>query len=191
MIFNRSAQPTHRLHGFTLIEMLVLIIIVAVISSVMVPRYAQFAAATKFRRDVRRIAEVLAWARESAIENDTSATVQFDRQTETFVVTLDPNTPADDMPSVFSDSTNQNAQSGTPAPRVLTLEEYLLVRISPNSSQNSSNSQNSDSQNTLHFNSDGSCEGWILDIASPQTNSTERIVVSPTTGRITNETDAS
>src|SRR5689334_7855761 len=84
--------------GFTLIELLVVILIMAVMVSVVVPSYGRFLQKTRFDTTRMEIVDLLAWAREQAVSRDTTATLAFDPQSETFVVTVTPPPPQADMP---------------------------------------------------------------------------------------------
>jgi Tfp pilus assembly protein FimT len=112
------------LRAFTLIEMIVLIIIIAVLSSVAVPRYARFQARVRFEGTVQKVVNFLTWAREMAQEQGVEMVVQFDPQSETFTALLQQVEDLADMPIALQDA------QGTPLPpqpRTLTLREEVSV----------------------------------------------------------------
>src|SRR5579872_4956340 len=120
-----------RQRGFTLIEILVVIIIIAVMSSVAVPAYFRFLAHTSFTQSVQQTVSLLAWARNAAVETGSDVTVQFDLHAGTITVQVQqPDTSggqsglASDMPTAMQDQQN----SATPIqPRVSPLGEDMSV----------------------------------------------------------------
>src|SRR4051794_29344581 len=71
-------SPARRRAGFTLIEMVVMIMIIAILSSVAVPAYHRFRARTQFEATVQKTVSLLAWARAAAIESNADAVVRYD-----------------------------------------------------------------------------------------------------------------
>src|SRR2546429_7115710 len=82
----KRGTPNAERRAFTLIEMIVLIIIIAVVSSVAVPAYSRFNATAKFQSVVRETMAMLDSARLTAIQSGADVTVQFDAQSATFMV---------------------------------------------------------------------------------------------------------
>ena len=72
--------------AFTLIELLMIIIIIAVVSALVVPAYARYWSKAKFESSVHQIEEMLSDARDKAVELDTTTTVSFNKQSQTFMV---------------------------------------------------------------------------------------------------------
>ena len=172
--------------AFTLIEMLVLIIILAMLSSVVVPASTRFYAKAKFQQSVQDIVGLLAYARSSAIESNTESVVRFDAQTDTFMVTRDSTTPAADVPSAL-----QESQDAAPIPesRISRLGDDIMVAdfksYDPTGDSNSSMGQK---MAELRFHEDGSSSGGQFVLRS-MNGYAEIVEVAPMTGRAT-ATDA-
>ena len=84
--------------GFTLIEMIVLIIIIAVMSSLAVPTYSRFHASMEFKQSVRSVIGLLQHARQAAIQSNADATLSYDSRSGTFVVEVEAPEPGQDNP---------------------------------------------------------------------------------------------
>src|SRR5437899_2022414 len=106
----KAQHPT--LHAFTLIEMLVLIIIIAVLSSVVVPAYARFHEKAKFHQGVQQMVEFLASAREEALKAGSDAVVRFDPQTEALAFSVETQTPNTDVPTAMQTSQTSPESQG-------------------------------------------------------------------------------
>lgn len=179
-------------HGFTLIEMVVVIIIVAVVSAILVPAYSHFYAKARFDGNVREVLDVFAYAREQAIAKDAPATLTFDPQSESFAVTVTPLPPPVDQPTVFADV---NADSSL-------LQQTHLVHLDPNmgvvgfsatdTSQGSGNSAGSGGRgaSTVRFRPDGTSDGAEMTVVAADSGYSAHLVLLPGTGRMQIADDA-
>ena len=162
--------------------MLVLIIIIAVMSSVVVPASSRFYAKAKFQQNVQNVVGLLSYARSAAIDSNSDAVVKFDAQTETFMVTLESQTPATDLPTALQEA-QINAQ--TPDTRVGRLAEDIIVTnfqaYDPTGSAASAMGQKAAE---LRFHEDGSSAGGQFVLQSLD-GYTAVIEVAPMTGRAT------
>lgn len=168
--------------AFTLIEMLVLIIILAMLSSVVVPASTRFYAKAKFQQNVQDVVGLLAYARSSAIESNSESVVRFDAQTDTFMVTRDSTTPATDVPTALQD-TQDAAQ--IPDSKITRLgEDVMVADFKSYDPAGDSNSSMGQKMAELRFHDDGSSSGGQFVIRSM--NGYSAIVeVAPMTGRAT------
>lgn len=170
-------------HAFTLIEMIVLIIIIAVLSSVAVPRYARFYARVRFDGTVQKVVSFLAWVREMAREQGADMVVQFDPQTETFTALLQRADDSADMPIALQDA------QGTPLPpepRTLTLDEDVTVAefaVYDRSTSIGTLNSPGNGRNQIRFHEDGSADAARLLLRSMDGYETLLEIV-PLTGRV-------
>ncbi|MCH7595422.1 MAG: prepilin-type N-terminal cleavage/methylation domain-containing protein [Planctomycetes bacterium] len=79
-------QPDRIRRAFTIIEVLMVVFIIGVISTLAVPRYSNFVAQHRAESAARRIAADIALARRHARLTSTSQTIQFDVSNNRYVV---------------------------------------------------------------------------------------------------------
>ncbi|MDE2126404.1 MAG: prepilin-type N-terminal cleavage/methylation domain-containing protein [Armatimonadetes bacterium] len=80
-------QTRHRLQGgFTLIELICVITIIAVTSAVVVPAYARFMATEQFRAAAATVESTFAGAHARAIQNDAPVVITFDTASQVLQV---------------------------------------------------------------------------------------------------------
>src|SRR5215467_9253360 len=120
-------MPCRRDRAFTLIELLIVIIIIAVMASAVVPAWAKFWARAQFDAKTREIQDVFAYAREQAITNDTPSTVRFDPQSATLTVTITQPPPVTDQPAAFGAAENPDAARTSAAPYIVPLGEDFVI----------------------------------------------------------------
>lgn len=171
------------LKAFTLIEMLVLIIIIAVLTSVAVPAYARFHARAKFQQSVQETVSLLAWARDQAIQNGADSVIRFDPQTETFQVTVETPGADADRPSAVQES----QEAGAPAaPRTLNLgDEVAIPDFTVYGAQQSMAASPDNTRRELRFHDDGRSNGAQFVMVRPGDSYAVLIDISPAAGRIT------
>jgi len=155
---------TFRSHrdGFTLIEMLVLIIIMAVLSSVAVPAYSRFRAATAFDVRVGELVGFLSSARALAIETGSDVRVTFDAQSDTFQMEARSGEAVDDRPTAMTDV----AENG-PAPARMTFAfdgTFAVANFEVFGPELATDPKASESQTTVVFHDDGTSDGVRFDI---------------------------
>lgn len=170
--------------AFTLIEMLVIIIIIAVMASIVVPSYDHLWLGSRFDMAVADIQDVFAYAREKAIENDTTTTVSFDSKNQNFIVQVTTLPPQTDLPVALQNAQDNNSQNANPAgtPRTFTIAENCQVH----DFRSGGSSGPTTGGGTVHFRGDGSCDGaeFILD---SDTGYRAHLVLMPAAGRLNRE----
>ena len=166
-----KAQPFRKIkrhqQAFTLIEMITVIVMLAIISSTVVPAYLRYLTRAEFDKGVQQVRGLLVWAKSEAAKSSHDATVTFDQQSNT--ITLE--TQAPDMgtsgPTAISDSSNANPTQNLHAPVELsdkmTIAEFTIT---------DPNLQNQNlGHNQLRFHDDGSCDGATLRLIGPSGDS--------------------
>ena len=173
----------HKKHGFTLIELIVIIVIMGAMASVAVPTYSRYWERTRFMGVVRDIADLMGDARERAISKDTMVAVHFDSRMQTFVMEVTPPSPPSDLPQAFTQGEEGGlAQKyGTGGMRGYQPREGTVIR---EFSLGSGGGSNTVSEESLHFRGDGTCEGARLVILNEK-GFAATIQILPTTGQIT------
>lgn len=161
--------------------MIVLIIIIAVISSVAVPAYARYHAWAGFQRSVRETTALLAEARDRAVQASADCRVRFDAQTETFMVTVETLDSNADLPTALQESPD----AAPPEPRLFRLGEDIAVadfQVYRPSSASASGPGSAAIE--FHFYEDGRSDGARFALLS-QDGYRALVEVSPATGRVT------
>ncbi len=187
----RTRRPTHR--GFTLIELIVIIMIITIMSSIVVPAYARFWAKARFDATVRNVTDVFRQARELAIAHDVTTTVTFNPGSATLTLTTPPSASVSDQPSALAEADDSNANDPVPPPREETLgEEFRLDDFVAGGGNN--NNGNGDAHGgarsgaggltELRFRSDGTTDGARLTLSSAS-GYRAQMTVWPATGRVT------
>lgn len=167
--------------GFTLIEMIVLIVIMAVLSSLAVPTYNRFKARMEFEAAVQQVVGLFAYARNAAIQNDTDCTLYFDAQSGAFLVTVEQPPMLNDLPTALADA-GEAAQT-LPEPRTVLLGEAIQVgNFAVQSSDDPTGTvDQTGAASTITFRPDGTSDAAQFTIASAEGFAT-RLQLIPTTG---------
>jgi len=194
-----NVEPTRK-RGFTLIELLIVILIIAIMAAVVVPSYVRFLGHARFRSKVRQVQDLFAYAREQALLLDAPVTLSYNKQSESFTVTLPTPPKQIDEPAALSgseageSSASQNGSAQPPRTVQLdpnqnisqySLSASPLATASPNATVPGVNSSSGNSgPNDLHFQGDGTVEG--LNMAITQADGAHaQLVLSPATARLT------
>jgi Tfp pilus assembly protein FimT len=164
--------------------MLVLIIIMAVISSVAVPAYSRFYAHAKFLQSVQQVSSLLTWARDAAMQSEGESTVRFDPQTAAFTVTVETPDTSGDQPAAVQDSTEppalQSESHATTLGENVTVADFSV--LDPLAGSNQTTSARTQGPE-LRFHEDGSADAARLVLASAE-GYHALLEVVPTTGRV-------
>lgn len=170
--------------AFTLIEMLVVVVIMAVFASVAVPQYLRMLARANFDAALANIVAALQTARDLAIRYAADSAVTFDAQSQTLVVSVPNPAPSMDAPIVMQD---QASAEPAPEPRVLNLGEAVTItNFEPFDASGAGSA--AASATAIQFHDDGSSTGGRLTIVSAD-GYAAAVEVAPATGtaRITEE----
>lgn len=173
--------------GFTLIELLVVIVLIAVLASVAVPSYSRFWARTRFDGTVAAVRDILAFARERAVANDTTAVVTFDASNQAFRAEVVSPPASQDQPVALMSQMSVDPATGLipEAPRAYELgPEFTVTNITRMTDVSGINSSRPAGE--VRFRGDGTCDGVQIEMAS---EAGYRVVLTvwPGTGRITVE----
>lgn len=117
----RLETPKNR-YGFTLIEMLVLIIIMAIVTSLLIPRFEGAWQHTQFRWEKESLISFFADARRTATSYGGDVVVIYDPEQNMLEATLDPSSLPTDLPAAML-SQNQPVQ----IPRTLNLGDSFQI----------------------------------------------------------------
>jgi prepilin-type N-terminal cleavage/methylation domain-containing protein len=175
--------------AFTLIELLVVIIIMAVMTCVVVPAYARFLQKARFDGVAQDIQDAFAFAKERAVANDTTVTLTFDPQSETFTVNVTPPPPPADQPTAMLIGSNgeEVSAAGSEAPMVVQLDpEYTITNFSTGGQAAvSGGGQNARQGNVaqINFLGDGTCDGASFSLSS-SSGRTAQFILLPANGRL-------
>lgn len=167
--------------GFTLIEMLVVIVIIAIMSSIMVPRYFDFAAKARFQESVQKVLTVFADARHKAIQSGSDCTVRYDSQSATLIVESEVAPPQEDQPVALQDPAETVASMPT-APVQLGENIQVSEFQVDNGLQGSQSQQSGGGRNMqIQFHEDGRADAAMISLVGSEG---ERAIVevAPLTG---------
>ncbi len=178
-----TASSTRR--GFTLIEMIVLVIIIAVISSAIIPSYSRYRDRARFDQNVQHILELLSWARETAIQTNANSVVRFDHQSQMFTVVVEqPDSSGNtDQPAALQES--QEAAQQAIQPRAISLgEDMNVIPLQSGSNSGSMSAGPGVNGQDLVFRDDGTSSGMQYAVAGTG-NGQALINVNAVSGRAT------
>lgn len=162
--------------------MLVLIIIIAVLSSIAVPTYSRFHASMQFKQSVRSVTGLMQYARQAAIQSNSDATVAYDPQSASFHVMVDVPDLGQDQPTALQDSQESTA---APIAYQTTLGEDVVIQdFQALNGVAGSVSAQTGAGPQITFHDDGTCDGARIALASSLGYRAE-VDVWPTTGRAT------
>ena len=174
--------------GFTLIEILIVIVIIAVMSAIAVPAYVRYLAHVRFQTKVRQVQDIFAYAREQAVTRDSTVTLRFDKGTAMFTVEFTPPSQLSDQPAAFNaGDITQSSNGQTNNTKNVQLDpEQTVLQYTVSEGTNAPAKPASKLQtgsNDLHFLSDGTVEG--LDMTMAQNDGRRaHLQLMPSTGRL-------
>ena len=183
-------MSTHLRRAFTLIELMVVILMVAVMASIVVPAYNRYYAKSQFENTARQVQDIFAFAREQAITRDTTVTVTYDPQNHAFQAQVAQAQPQTDLPVALSGTVNSDGtstQSGETQKSARLGADVNVASFSVSSNPNANASApttGTGSSNQLNFLPDGTVEGATLEITSADGYSAQ-YQLWPATGRLT------
>lgn len=177
----------HLRRAFTLIELMVVILLIAVMASIVVPAYSRFYAKSQFENTARQVQDIFAFAREQAIFRDTTVTVTYAPQNHAFLAQVAPPQPQTDLPVALlsGDSPNGGMASGGESQKSYQMDPDVNIgAFSVSNNPNSSTgADGSGSGTVLHFLSDGTVESATLTITSADGH-VAQFQLWPATGRL-------
>lgn len=179
MTFRVGTYTGSKRAAFTLIELIVVILIVALMSGIVVPAYARFFARERFNSTVAAIQDIAAWASQRAVTLDETVTLAYDPSSRAFLAQAPPVSPSD-APQVMTQTSNPASASTLPDTRTYQLPRDMRVdglHVQPISAASGS------APNTLHFYADGTCDPAQLAVVSADGYS-ETLIALPATSRL-------
>lgn len=175
-----AARDPARQAGFTLIEMVVLIIIMATASAIIVPAYGRMLAKAQYERTVAAVIGLLAWARTQAAESGAPCTVTFDAQSGTLAAVAAAPPSAEDLPTALQET--EAPPTSLPARPFEFPETVTIADFEVGGGHASGSPLQRDVSPELVFREDGTTDGAILTIVAAD-GYRDTIEVSPATGR--------
>ena len=177
-----NARGSHRRvsRAFTLIEMIVLIIIVAILASIAAPRYSGFMDRAAFERTTEEIVALLAQTREAALRSGGEARVVVDSQIGMLRSEVDGSPPDTDVPSDLIEADSVRDALVRPRPVMLPDDVVIVDRVEfdpPADERRSSRTIT-----LVAFREDGTSTGARVAIAS-RDGRRAVLETSPSTGR--------
>ncbi len=181
----RYNRITNRRRAFTLIELIVVIIIIAVVSSLTVPEYFKLHARAKFDRSTQSVIGILAYARDTAVQSGSDTIVRFDPSSETFTITLDQTDTGSDIPLALQQQ-SIDANVVIP-PRMEGLGQDVGVTnfqvLQPTGQIPTTMPQQQSTPGEFRFHGDGSSDGVQFKLVSSDGYSAN-IAVAAATGKV-------
>ena len=173
--------------AFTLIELMVVILLIAVMAGIVIPAYSRFYARSNFENTARQVQDIFSFAREQAIVRDTTVTVTYEAQNHAFVAQVAPPHPQTDMPVALASTVNPDGTTGQGGEMQKSYRLDTDVNIGSFSVSSAAGAPGMASGGTgsqLHFLSDGTVEGATVAITSTEGYAAQ-FQLWPATGRLT------
>ncbi len=146
--------------GFTLIEIMVVIVIIAVTASILVPAYGKIYAKQKFNSDVAAVENIVTWAHLTAVAQDEDVTLSVNSQQGVLTAEGPPPIPSADEPQAFQQSAVPSVNSGQPLQHLVLIHETTRVRLQANAGPIAAGGGGVGQQ--IVFHGDGTCDGGDL-----------------------------
>jgi prepilin-type N-terminal cleavage/methylation domain-containing protein len=184
-------RPTWK-RAFTLIELLIVIIIIAVMAAVVIPSYIRYLSHVRFQGKVREVQDIFGYAREQAVALNTTVTLHFDQQLECFTAEVTPPSPINDEPTSFvsAESSDTSTTQSAPAPRTVQLDpsesvgEFSISGALAGTSSSTTAPSSPTSPTDLHFLEDGTVEGMTMTVSNSE-GAYASFTLWPSTSRLT------
>ena len=170
--------------AFTLIELMVVILMIAVMAGVVVPAYNHYFAKARFENTARDVQDIFAFAREQAIARDTTVTVTYDPQNHAFVAQVAPSQPQTDLPVALASTVNPDGTTPQSGETQKAAQLDADVTVAAFTVSSSASGAPSGGGNQLHFLPDGTVEGATLALTG-SAGYTAQYHLWPATGRLT------
>lgn len=169
--------------GFTLIEMITILIIIAIMSSLTVPYYARFRDRADFDRSVSILEGELNNARHSAIQTGADCVVRFDPQIDVFTIAVEVPEAQSDTPAAMQD---QPDALRIPPPKSVNIGDNIGVQefrpLINHDSQSNDTTENR-AMTEMRFHEDGSSDGGTITLISPH-GFAAQIQITPQSGAV-------
>ncbi len=162
------------------------IVIMAVVSSVVVPAFANMYERSRFDSECVNAQAIFSWAHQQAVERDTTVVMHFDAPTQAFTATLTPPPPPNDQPSALASQTLSD--TGLPITKTFQLNPEFRIsnlQVDSGASASSTGRSLSASQGTtgdIVFQGDGTVNSADFEVTSRI--GAKHFVLSPATGML-------
>lgn len=167
--------------GFTLIEMLVLIIIMAILSTVVVPAYSRLRDRADFETQLSKVQGFFAEARARAIELGADVEVRYDTQSETFVASAPATLSTNDVPTAIAeepDTLPVAYQATLALPR-----DYRIMDVDIFGPEVGMHARDNRADSVLYFHEDGTSDGMRCTV-SRDTGAAATVTIWPSTATV-------
>ncbi len=165
----------------TLIEMIVLIIVMALLSSVAVPAFSRLRDRAAFEAKVAQVMSFFTQTRAQAIELGMQVEVRFDPQSESFTARGDTTMTGQDLPTDIA-ATSETAT--VLYERSLALpSDYRIEDLQVFGPEAVAGTMASRTETVLYFHEDGTCDGLRFTLVR-DTGHAAVITLWPTTGAV-------
>lgn len=164
--------------------MVVVIFIIAIVSSIVVPAYSHMVAKARFQKSVQSVVELLTWARNAAKQAGADSSVKFDAQSDTFAVTVESAGQVADLPSALQQTQTQETTDAQNS-RMYKLDEEAIITnftVYNGGVQETAQAQTG-MPNEIRFHEDGSSNGGQFVMTGIDGHSIG-VNISPLTGRV-------
>ena len=177
-----------RTRAFTLIELLLVILIIAVVSAVIVPAFAGFYEKARFDAEIRRTQDYFALAHERAVKGDTNVTLHFEHGISEFSMVVDPLPPQNDLPTAMLTASGTDMSAGSDVAPYHVGSDFQIEGFT-SSGVGATAAGTTGGQADVHFHGDGTSDTASFVIASRQ-GYTANMALSPMNGRLDQITQA-
>ncbi len=160
--------------GFTLIEIMVVIVIIAVTASILVPAYGLLYAKQQFNSDVAAVENIITWAHLTAAAQDEDVTLNVNSQQGIVTAQAPPRLHQHREPQALQQSSAALVSSGQPLQRTVPLHNStsIQLRASTSASSGAASGNNGIGQQIV-FHGDGTCDGADLSMHDMRGNDVE------------------